>query len=68
MKRQKRDPSQRAFLKGYQAGFDGRNKNSCPHHTTTPCAHDWYNGWREGHEDRLRGYKLHTEQQKVANF
>ncbi len=68
MKRHKRDLSHRAFLKGYQAGFNGRNKDACPHQYNTESAHQWYEGWREGREDNWNGYKLHTEQQKVANL
>ena len=68
MKRQKRDTSHRAFIKGYQAGFNGKNKDSCPHQTNTTCAHQWYEGWREGREDQWQGYKTHTEQQKVVNI
>ncbi len=68
MKRHKRDSSQRAFIKGYQAGFSGKNNSACPHQSHTDSAHQWYEGWREGREDQWLGYKAHTEQQKVASF
>ena len=68
MRRQKRDSSQRAFIKGYQAGFNGRNKTTCPHSNNTSIAQDWLNGWREGREDNWNGYNEQTCQQKVANF
>lgn len=68
MKRQKRDLSQRAFIKGYQAGFSGKNKSTCPHSEDNPIAQDWCNGWREGREDNWNGYNEQAYQQKVINF
>ena len=68
MKRQKRDSSHRAFIKGYQAGSHGRNKTLCPHAEETTLAQDWCNGWREGREDNWSGYKEQAVQQKVSNL
>lgn len=68
MRRQKRDSSHRAFIKGYQAGFNGRNKTTCPHSVETPVAQDWCNGWREGREDNWNGYSEQTSQQKVMSL
>jgi len=68
MRRQKRDSSQRAFIKGYQAGFNGRNKSTCPHSDETAIAQDWCNGWREGREDNWDGYNEQACQQKVINL
>lgn len=68
MRRQKRDISHRAYIKGYQAGFSGKNKSSCPHQETTEIAQDWLNGWREGREDKWSGYNEQTGQQKVINL
>lgn len=68
MRRQKRDSSHRAFIKGYQAGFNGRNKSTCPHSKETPVAQDWCNGWREGREDNWNGYSEQTSQQKVMSL
>ncbi|WP_461481999.1 ribosome modulation factor [Porticoccus sp.] len=68
MKRQKRDSSHRAFIKGYQAGYNGRNKSSCPHVNETPLAQDWFNGWREGREDNWSGFNEQACQQKVINL
>jgi ribosome modulation factor len=68
MRRQKRDSSHRAFIKGYQAGFNGRNKTTCPHSGETPVAQDWCNGWREGREDNWNGYSEQTSQQKVMSL
>ncbi|WP_339643226.1 ribosome modulation factor [uncultured Porticoccus sp.] len=68
MKRQKRDSSHRAFIKGYQAGYHGRNKTLCPHAEETTLAQDWCNGWREGREDNWNGYKEQAIQQKVSNL
>jgi len=66
MKRQKRDPSQRAYLKGYQLGFDGRSKDTCPHQTNSVFAHEWMNGWREGRDDQSEGFKMQASQQKIT--
>lgn len=68
MRRQKRDLSHRAYLKGYQAGFNGRNKSTCPHAEETATAQDWFNGWREGREDHWKGYNAQTCQQKVMSL
>jgi len=65
MKRQKRNPSQRAYTKGYQLGFDGRSEDTCPHQSNSIFAHEWMKGWREGREDQSVGFKMHTSQQKI---
>lgn len=68
MRRQKRDSSHRAYIKGYQAGFGGRQREACPHSEETANALNWVNGWREGREDRRLGYNEFTGQQKVAHI
>jgi ribosome modulation factor len=68
MRRQKRDSSHRAYIKGYQAGFSGRNKEACPHSEESQIAQDWCNGWREGREDNWNGYNAQASQQKVMNL
>jgi ribosome modulation factor len=65
MKRQKRDPSQRAYIKGYQLGFDGRSEDTCPHQSNSIFAHEWMKGWREGREDQTEGFKMQASQQKI---
>ena len=55
MRRQKRDMSDRAFHKGYQAGFSGKNKGMCPHQQET-LRQNWLTGWREGRQDSWEGY------------
>jgi ribosome modulation factor len=55
MRRQKRDLTERAFHKGYQAGVSGRAKDSCPHENGEPRQH-WLTGWREGRTDQWDGY------------
>lgn len=55
MKRQKRDMTDRAYQKGYQAGFSGRNKDACPHHQQN-LRQQWLSGWREGRTDNWSGY------------
>lgn len=68
MKRQKRDLSHRAFIKGYQAGFSGRSKNICPHQADTGVHAEWMRGWEEGHTDQWSGFSQFMGQQKVANL
>lgn len=68
MKRQKRDLSQRAFVKGYQVGFNGRPKSGCPHQVDTGVHSEWMRGWEEGRTDQRAGFSQFMGQQKVANF
>lgn len=55
MRRQKRDLSERAFHKGYQAGVSGRTKDNCPHENDN-TKQQWLTGWREGRTDQWDGY------------
>lgn len=55
MRRQKRDMTERAFSKGYQAGSSGRNKEACPH-DNGDVRQQWLTGWREGRTDQWDGY------------
>lgn len=48
MKRQKRDRGERAYSRGYQAGLQGRSRDSCPFDDT--MRQTWLNGWREGRD------------------
>lgn len=67
MKRQKRDQTERAFIKGYTAGIDGRSKSVCPHETGHN-RQQWLNGWRESRMDQWDGYNRLAQVQKIANF
>lgn len=67
MKRQKRDQTERAFVKGYQAGIDGRSKSLCPHETGQ-ARQQWLNGWRESRIDQWDGYSRLAQVQKVINI
>ena len=67
MKRQKRDQTERAFVKGYQAGIDGRSKSLCPHETGQ-ARQQWLNGWRESRMDQWDGYSRLAQVQKVNNI
>ncbi|HSC68642.1 MAG TPA: ribosome modulation factor [Cellvibrio sp.] len=67
MKRQKRDQTERAFVKGYQAGIDGRSKSLCPHETGQ-ARQQWLNGWRESRIDQWDGYSRLAQVQKVSNI
>ena len=55
MRRKKRDLSERAFHKGYQAGITGKNKDTCPHESNS-TRQQWLAGWREGRSDHWQGY------------
>lgn len=49
MKRQKRDRSERAYSRGYQAGLQDRSRDACPFAETEETLRQaWLNGWREG--------------------
>ena len=67
MKRQKRDQTERAFVKGYQAGIDGRSKSLCPHESGL-ARQQWLNGWRESRIDQWDGYSRLAQVQKVNNI
>ena len=67
MKRQKRDQTERAFVKGYQAGIDGRSKSLCPHETGQ-ARQQWLNGWRESRIDQWDGYSRLAQVQKINNI
>ena len=68
MKTQKRNPSQRAFAKGYQVGFCGRSQDICPHSGNTPQSQEWVHGWQEGHADYLSGYSVAASQERFASL
>ena len=47
MRRLKRDPMERAFLRGYQHGIHGKSRDLCPF-SHPEVRQAWINGWREG--------------------
>ena len=51
MKKHKRDPEHRSYVKGYQAAIQGRSLSVCPHQENTTIAYHWSRGWREGRQD-----------------
>jgi ribosome modulation factor len=67
MKRQKRDQVERAFVKGYKAGIDGRSKSICPHEAG-PARQQWLNGWRESRIDQWDGFGPIAQVQKLSNI
>ena len=55
MKRQKRNPMDKAYQRGFLAGLEGRSKTLCP--KAEGAEHqEWMNGWRAGREDMWSGY------------
>ena len=67
MKRQKRDITERAFNKGYQAGIDGRSRSLCPH-DSGGARQQWLNGWRESRVDQWDGFNRMAQVQKLSNL
>ena len=66
MKRQKRDRTNRAFTRGYQAGLNGKSKEACPF-TDIPTRQHWLSGWREGRSDQWSGFVGVSGVHKIAN-
>jgi ribosome modulation factor len=67
MKRQKRNPVERAFSKGYQAAMSGKSWSACPFETGE-ARQTWMSGWREAREDHWSGYNTRTQAHKLSNF
>lgn len=55
MKRQKRDRSERAHHKGFNAGINGKAPSACPFETLE-AKEQWLGGWREAREEVGKGY------------
>ncbi|WP_207061075.1 ribosome modulation factor [Motiliproteus sp. SC1-56] len=56
MKRQKRDVTSRAYVRGYRAGLSGKSRDICPSETGDIREH-WMSGWRQGRSDFWDGYQ-----------
>lgn len=54
MKSQKRNREERAYSRGYLAGFQGRPRDFCPFGTMQARGH-WMSGWREGRTNHALG-------------
>ncbi|WP_078085561.1 ribosome modulation factor [Microbulbifer mangrovi] len=67
MKRQKRNPNDRAFHKGYVAAMEGRNHDSCPHENGS-LHQEWVNGWRQGRQDYWSGFGPAAQAQRMVNM
>lgn len=67
MKRQKRDQTERAFSKGYNAGIEGRSRSLCPHDSGM-ARQQWLNGWRESRVDQWDGLNRMAQVQKLSNL
>ncbi len=69
MRRQKRDRTERAFARGYQAGIDGRSREICPFETGD-VRERWLLGWHEGRTDQWSGFTgvsgIHIQYQQQA--
>ncbi|HEY8385315.1 MAG TPA: ribosome modulation factor [Porticoccaceae bacterium] len=66
MRKQKRDVSHRAFIRGYQAGFSMKSKSQCPYQSDSNTGQEWLRGWHEGREDQWGGFNQQACQQKVS--
>lgn len=67
MKRQKRDQTERAFSRGYQAGIEGRSRSLCPHETGE-VRQQWLNGWRESRIDQWDGFNRFAQAQRLSQI
>ena len=67
MKRVKRDKSNRAYSRGYQAGVQGRSRDICPY-TDTNARQFWLAGWRDGRSDNWAGFTGVSGVHKIANL
>jgi ribosome modulation factor len=67
MKRQKRNQTDRAMARGYQAGIAGKSRNLCPHETGE-ARHVWLTGWREARQDLWNGYNTAAQMQRLHNL
>ncbi len=54
MKRQKRNRDERAYSRGYQAGYRGRDREFCPF-GALEARSSWMRGWREGRTNQVTG-------------
>ena len=48
MQRKKRDPSQRAYARGFRAGCMHLSRDMCPYHANLNTRETWLSGWRRG--------------------
>lgn len=67
MKAHKRNPSDRAYKKGYMAGSEGRSRSGCPH-ANGDKHQEWINGWRDGREDHWNGFGRSAQAQRLSNL
>jgi len=54
MKRQKRDKTSTLFNRGFDAGINGKSRDSCPVQISELRSH-WMSGWREGRDAHWSG-------------
>ncbi|HMW49889.1 MAG TPA: ribosome modulation factor [Cellvibrionaceae bacterium] len=67
MKRQKRNPTDRAQARGYQTGASGGSWDMCPF-ASGEARERWMAGWREAREDHWNGFNSKAQAQKISNF
>lgn len=65
MKRLKRDPLEKAFMRGYQHGVSGKSRELCPF-SVESIRQAWLNGWREGRGDNWAGMSVAAGLQRVS--
>ena len=66
MKRVKRDKTNRAYSRGYQAGLQVRSRDLCPY-TDTTTRQFWLSGWRDGRADHWAGFTGVSGIHRTAN-
>lgn len=67
MRSQKRNPTEKAFTKGYQAAMSGKSWAACPFDSGKARV-IWMNGWREAREDHWSGLDTRSQVQKLSSF
>lgn len=51
----KQRSEERAYMRGFRAGVNGRADSLCPYKTNADARGLWYGGYREGREQYLLG-------------
>lgn len=64
MKSLRQDPVEKAYMRGYLHGLQGKSGDLCPFCESSP-RQAWMKGWHEGREDQL-SHSLSKEQDADA--
>ncbi|MCL4128053.1 UNVERIFIED_CONTAM: hypothetical protein GTU68_029918 [Idotea baltica] len=67
MKKLKRDPLEKAFVRGYTKGLCGKSRELCPSHLV-PTRHAWLSGWSEGRKAKWDGLTGTAGLEQLSQF